>query len=294
MTTQKIYAFCQTHRKGLGKRIVGMFRFVGTFQAIFGSKAQESVLAQFCCFGQRVLTPQYLNCNCLVFMLLNVLVKILKKRHGFTVQTYHLIAFLQPRFLGGFARNDLAHDVQHGQRKELFFLVFVPCHHVNRAFGNRQRHFLTASFDFEWLDSRKNDFSQNGSIVEFVKRFLPNFNDFIARLETNFLPQWVGINTKFSVFGGQIIFAVVPNQAAKNQKTQNEIHGHATEHNNKALPRFFGAKFPRLRGLFHLLFVHAFVHHAADFDVTAQRQPTNSVFRITNFFLEKGEIRVKK
>lgn len=79
-------------------------------------------------------------------------------------------------------------------------------------------------------------------------------------------------------------------------KSASEVEQHTAHHDQKALPSRFGTKLPRLFGLFHLFGIHRLVYHAGNLDVTAQRQPSYGIFRITSlgFELEQCKPGVKE
>ena len=63
---------------------------------------------------------------------------------------------------------------------------------------------------------------------------------------------------------------------------------------NQSLPGWFSSKFPGLCGLLHLFRVHGIVHHARNFYVAPQGQPTDAIFSAPNLLLDQGKPRIKK
>ena len=63
-----------------------------------------------------------------------------------------------------------------------------------------------------------------------------------------------------------------------NEQGQQEVHQHAANHNQQALPGRMRAELPRLGRLLHLLQVHRLVNHARNLHITAQWQPAQAIF----------------
>ena len=103
------------------------------------------------------------------------------------------------------------------------------------------------------------------------------------------MPRLVEVVSPAGVFVGEVGVAPGVADAAIDDDGQQDIHHHAGDHDQKALPGGFCAEFVGLRGLLHLLLVHRLVDHAGDLDITAQRQPSQTVFRVLVPELEERE-----
>ena len=75
---------------------------------------------------------------------------------------------------------------------------------------------------------------------------------------------------------------------------QQNVHHHAGDHHQKALPGGLGPELPGLHLALLVLLVHRLVDHARDLDVAAQRQPAQSVFGVPAAELEEREPRVEE
>ena len=110
--------------------------------------------------------------------------------------------------------------------------------------------------------------------------------DAVAVLEAEGLEFGVDVD---GVFVGE--FGLTPHKqhARVDDEAEDEVDDDAAKHDDQALPRGLGAKFPRLGRLGHLLGVHALVDHACDLDVAAQREPADAPLRFADLLLEKRE-----
>lgn len=79
-----------------------------------------------------------------------------------------------------------------------------------------------------------------------------------------------------------------------NHTAHNNVYYDTSHHNDQSLPCWFGTKLPALCGFVELVFVHAFVHHSRDFDITSKGQPANTVGGFSYFFLHQREIGIEE
>ena len=61
------------------------------------------------------------------------------------------------------------------------------------------------------------------------------------------------------------------------EQGQEEVHEHATDHNQQSLPGGLRTELPRLLRLFHLFGVETLVDHTSYLTIAAQWQPTHAV-----------------
>ena len=94
------------------------------------------------------------------------------------------------------------------------------------------------------------------------------------------------------VFGGDEFLAPCKHDHRIDEECQKEVDQHAANHDKETLPGRFGAKLPRLRRLFHLFLVHAFIYHACYLAVAAQREPSYAVGGVALLGLEAEQAAV--
>src|SRR5699024_5726706 len=123
-------------------------------------------------------------------------------------------------------------------------------------------------------------------IQHIVERLPIDVDNNISIFESQILHCLGDGKTIGHAFGGDIVFSPHIEDHHKNKKTDNQVDGHPAKHDDESLPGGFTVKFPAIRRFFHLLFVHAFIDHPGNFDVSAEGQPANAVDGIAYFLFE--------
>ena len=93
-------------------------------------------------------------------------------------------------------------------------------------------------------------------------------------------------NTEFCILVRKILFTPGEQDHGIQYEGKYQVKEYSANHDEQSLPGWLGSEFIRLRWQFHLLLVHRFVNHSGDFDVTTQRQPSDSVFSLPFLGLE--------
>src|SRR6516164_1610402 len=87
----------------------------------------------------------------------------------------------------------------------------------------------------------------------------------------------------------QIIIAPFICHHYKKKQGQQNIHDNACNHYYQSLPGWFCPEFIRLWWLLHLFFIHALIDHPGDFYITSEWNPTNTIYRFTDFLFPYTE-----
>ena len=74
-----------------------------------------------------------------------------------------------------------------------------------------------------------------------------------------------------NVAHGDIGVAPIEQNHGIDEQRQKEVHQHAANHDEQALPSRFGTELPRLFGLLHLFGVKALINHSRNLTIAAKR-----------------------
>ena len=109
----------------------------------------------------------------------------------------------------------------------------------------------------------------------------------VAVFKAQWLQALIHLQSVGDAFCGQDGFAPNEQDHAVNGKAEDEVDDDPPQHDDEALPRRLGSKFPRLRRLLHLLGIHRLIDHPGDFDVAPKWQPTNAPFGLADLLFEE-------
>jgi len=168
----------------------------------------------------------------------------------------------------------LAHRDQLVEREDQFHLPSVAFDHdAAVAFGDDQRVY---------------------DLVDVVRLFAVDAHQPVSVVESEFVPGLVEVVAPLGVGVREIGVAPRVADADVDGHGQHDVHHHAGDHHQKTLPGGFGAELVLFDGLFHLFRVHRLVDHAGDLDISAQRQPSQTVLGVSAFEFEQREPRVEE
>ena len=211
------------------------------------------------------------------------------KRHGLAVQAHQAVALDQACLLGTRPRRKLVHHKRHPRHGQGFLRLKGL---LDEGVGNGEVHPLALALHRDDAARSQQHFYLHRR--EILDRLSVDRQDLVSALQAQGLAGFQGPNAVAQVAGGHVLLAPVGHHAGINDNSQHKIHGDAAQQNDQALPRLFASKFPRFRGLFQGICVHAFVHHAGNFHVPAQRQPAQTHFGMANFLFEHRKPRIKE
>ncbi|CCZ99004.1 uncharacterized protein BN505_00288 [Alistipes sp. CAG:157] len=117
----------------------------------------------------------------------------------------------------------------------------------------------------------------DAQLAEVVVRFAVHRQDAVAVTETHLLPLGAEYVTVGHVARGEVTFAPFPTDADVDNQGEENVHQHAADHDEQALPGGFAPEFVRLGFALHLFGIHALVYHPGELDVSAERYPADSV-----------------
>ena len=145
-------------------------------------------------------------------------------------------------------------------------------------FGQHYRSVPAVAFHLDGLGLFEDDL--HGNVGELLDILPIDGQNLVAIAKAELVCQTVDADAVFvDLGGGQILLALVGQQADVDDESQHHIHKHARHHDNEALPSGLRAELPRLRGLLHRRLVHRLVNHAGNLVVATEREPPNAVFR---------------
>ena len=199
------------------------------------------------------------------------------------VQVRDAVTGQQAGQLGGAA---CGKAVQHEGDAEVGKAYAVGQQAVHQAVGDIDRSLLAVAQDGD-LAGVHNAHQQVGSHA--LERLAVGRDEHVSILEAHLVHRLVEVHAQRGFLYGDVRVAPGKKYHRVDEQGQEEVEQYAAHHDEQALPGGLRAEFPRLGRLFHLLQVHGFVYHATDFDVSAQRQPADGVFRLTAFGLELEE-----
>ena len=102
----------------------------------------------------------------------------------------------------------------------------------------------------------------------------------VAVAETGVKGHAAVLHTHLGLLERHVLPARSIYDACIDQDCQQEIEQHTRYHNKESLPCRFGAEFPFLGRLFHLLGVHRLVDHAGNLAIAAQGKPPDAIFSV--------------
>ena len=105
--------------------------------------------------------------------------------------------------------------------------------------------------------------------VEFLIGLVVGSQQDVAIAETYLLCLFIKLKAVRHVTDGYVGFAPSEEYGSIEEERYDEVDQHAAQHDQQALPSGFGAKLPRLHGLFHLLRVHRLVNHARNLHIAS-------------------------
>ena len=224
---------------------------------------------------QCVSLAQHLDFNVLVPELLDILHKILIIRRFNIINAYDDIAGLQStRFGSGVVHHLLDYEGEAIGDEVGVLLAEEFRQGIVRQYN---RSVLAVAFHLDGLGLFEDDL--HGNVLEFLDVLSVDCQNLVTVAEAEFVGQAIDRNAVFiGLGGGQVLLALLGQQAYVNENGQQHIHGHAGNHDDEALPGRLRAELPRLRGLLHRRLVHRLVNHAGNLVVAAQREPAYAVF----------------
>ena len=118
----------------------------------------------------------------------------------------------------------------------------------------------------------------------------------IAILETIRLSFLIEFHTEGHILDGNVGVAPPEKNLGIDEEGKQEVHQHTANHDKQTLPGGFGAEFPRLFGLLHLLGIKTLVNHTGYLTIATQRNPAYAVLCIAvfGFKLEKTKFPVEE
>ena len=280
---QRAPSLAESRRDRLPEGVVARARSVGG-----GCQyAQTALVAYGKRQFQRVGAAQHLDAYFLPGMELQLCLVVEEFQIAVAVHGDDLVAFLQARRC-----DDAVHKERFAQAEQILVALFLP--HGDKGFEREfEHHFLAAAFDNHgaavFVD--KQSVEQRHRVVDglAVHRYEP-----VAVLEAQAVARLVEGVAPAGIVVGEVGVAPRIADSAVDDDGQQDVHHHAGDHHQKALPGRFGPELPRLHGLAPEILVHRLVDHAGDLHVAAQRQPADAVFGVAALELEEREPRVEE
>ena len=102
--------------------------------------------------------------------------------------------------------------------------------------------------------------------------------------KTHLVTGFIEDETRLDMLHGNDLHAPHQHYGTVDDETGEEVHEHATHHDEEAFPHGLRTELIGLGGLLHLFGVHRLVYHAGYLDISTQGNPSDAVFRLVGSY----------